>query len=238
MSPHIPLQPIWNHGKKTWRNHESINVRNLEPGQIIRVSDWYNILSPNLIKARGSEIRQGYEQLICPAYLSCDDEMKHRKWLSPFSFFLQSREEEMGDRVWQVQKELEELQGRSCGTAEVQTFLTHIHQAWKHLRSVSQLVDVMGPFFHLHRCRTLYLQLVHYIQDWRFRLNVYSDSLEIITHFTKAALNHFFFSSLSCSSGKRLESDGSITSLDWQPNPHAVLRPWLIIWKFTSGLRD
>lgn len=26
----------------------------------------------------------------------------------------------MGDRVWQVQKELEELQARSCGTSEVQ----------------------------------------------------------------------------------------------------------------------
>lgn len=33
----------------------------------------------------------------------------------------------MGDRVWQVQKELEELQGRSHVTVEVQTFLTHIH---------------------------------------------------------------------------------------------------------------
>lgn len=31
---------------------------------------------------------------------------------------LQSREEEMGDRVWQVQKELEELQGRSHVTVE------------------------------------------------------------------------------------------------------------------------
>ncbi len=39
----------------------------------------------------------------------------------------------MGDRVWQVQKELEELQGKSHGTSEVQTFLTHIHQVIKHL---------------------------------------------------------------------------------------------------------
>ncbi|XP_051233199.1 golgin subfamily A member 4 isoform X2 [Dicentrarchus labrax] len=32
---------------------------------------------------------------------------------------IQSREEEMGDRVWQVQKELEELQGRTHGTSEM-----------------------------------------------------------------------------------------------------------------------
>uniref|UniRef100_A0A8D3CQ47 Golgin A4 n=1 Tax=Scophthalmus maximus TaxID=52904 RepID=A0A8D3CQ47_SCOMX len=37
---------------------------------------------------------------------------------------IESREEEMGDRVWQVQKELEELQTRSHGTSEVQTGLT------------------------------------------------------------------------------------------------------------------
>lgn len=43
----------------------------------------------------------------------------------PFFFFSpQSREQEMGDRVWQVQKELEDLQERSGGGAEVQTFLT------------------------------------------------------------------------------------------------------------------
>ncbi|TMS04206.1 Golgin subfamily A member 4 [Larimichthys crocea] len=33
---------------------------------------------------------------------------------------IQSREEEMGGRVWQVQKELEELKGRSQGTSEAQ----------------------------------------------------------------------------------------------------------------------
>lgn len=31
----------------------------------------------------------------------------------------------MGDRVWQVQKELEELQAKSHDTTEVQTCLTH-----------------------------------------------------------------------------------------------------------------
>lgn len=31
----------------------------------------------------------------------------------------QSREQEMGDRVWQVQKELEELQEKSRSSAEV-----------------------------------------------------------------------------------------------------------------------
>uniref|UniRef100_A0A672YGM6 GRIP domain-containing protein n=1 Tax=Sphaeramia orbicularis TaxID=375764 RepID=A0A672YGM6_9TELE len=40
---------------------------------------------------------------------------------------IQSREEEMGDRVWQVQKELEELQARSQNTSEVQTLQTHRH---------------------------------------------------------------------------------------------------------------
>lgn len=34
---------------------------------------------------------------------------------------IESREEEMGDRVWQVQKELEELQTRSHGTSEMST---------------------------------------------------------------------------------------------------------------------
>ncbi|KAG7230129.1 hypothetical protein INR49_009849 [Caranx melampygus] len=34
---------------------------------------------------------------------------------------IQSREEEMGERVWQVQKELEELQARSHGSAEMTT---------------------------------------------------------------------------------------------------------------------
>lgn len=68
----------------------------------------------------------------------------------------QSREQEMGDKVWQVQKELEELQARSCGTAEVQTCLTHFHWVIKHLRSVSLLLDVLGcfPFIatRLHTC--------------------------------------------------------------------------------------
>lgn len=47
----------------------------------------------------------------------------------------------MGDRVWQVQKELEELQAKSHDTSEVQTCLTpltlHIQQVSRHL-----LIDV------------------------------------------------------------------------------------------------
>lgn len=53
----------------------------------------------------------------------------------------------MGGRVWQVQKELEELKGRSQGTSEVQSSLTHIQQVIKHLRAMSQLLDVLGTFF-------------------------------------------------------------------------------------------
>lgn len=64
-----------------------------------------------------------------------------------FFVFFQSREEEMGGRVWQVQKELEELKGRSQGTSEVQSSLTHIQQVIKHLRAMSQLLDVLGTFF-------------------------------------------------------------------------------------------
>ena len=56
--------------------------------------------------------------VIWPAHLSCD-EMKQRKWLRRTLFPPQCREREMGDRVWQVQKELEELQERSRGNAEV-----------------------------------------------------------------------------------------------------------------------
>lgn len=41
----------------------------------------------------------------------------------------------MGDRVWQVQKELEELQGRSHDTTEVQTLLTHCRYSLGHQTS-------------------------------------------------------------------------------------------------------
>lgn len=113
----------------------------------------------------------------------------------------------MGGRVWQVQKELEELKGRSQGSSEVQTSLTHIQQVIKHLRVVSQLFDVLGTFFHEHRCRNSYLQLlkVQYIPDWRFknRKSLHEDCM-------KSPL----FSSLSCCSGKSLQSDGSITSFE------------------------
>lgn len=83
---------------------------------------WLNVLSPNIIKGGSSDLKA----MTCwqLTFLRCDAEMKHRKWLKHCRF-LQSREEEMGDRVWQVQKELEELQAKSHGTSEVQTFLTH-----------------------------------------------------------------------------------------------------------------
>lgn len=50
-----------------------------------------------------------------------------------FVCFFQSREEEMGDRVWQVQKQLEELQARTQDTSEVQIMLTHCSSLAKHL---------------------------------------------------------------------------------------------------------
>lgn len=56
----------------------------------------------------------------------------------------------MGDRVWQVQKELEELQGKSRGTSEVQTFPTHIHQVTRHLRAVSHSLMYRGGQFSSH----------------------------------------------------------------------------------------
>lgn len=39
----------------------------------------------------------------------------------------------MGDRVWQVQKQLEELQVRTQDTLEVQIMLTHCSSLAKHL---------------------------------------------------------------------------------------------------------
>lgn len=39
----------------------------------------------------------------------------------------------MGDRVWQVQKQLEELQARTQDTLEVQITLTHCSSLAKHL---------------------------------------------------------------------------------------------------------
>ena len=43
--------------------------------------------------------------------------------IHPLFFYFQSRETEMGDRVWQVQKELEELQARAHGDSEVEYFI-------------------------------------------------------------------------------------------------------------------
>ncbi|KAM9847690.1 golgin subfamily A member 4 isoform 2-T2 [Aulostomus maculatus] len=48
-----------------------------------------------------------------------DDDL-HRT-VQKYEQVIQSREEEMGGRVWQVQKELEELQARSHGTSEMST---------------------------------------------------------------------------------------------------------------------
>lgn len=137
----------------------------------------------------------------------------------------QNREQEMGDRVWQVQKELEELQGKSRGTSEVQTFPTHIHQVTRHVRAVSHSLTCWGHFsihadVELKTCSKSITCKTEGL-DWIY-----------ISHSPTAALNHFFSDSLCCSSGKRLETEGSITGSRWQPNPHAVLFPCLIIWKF------
>lgn len=51
--------------------------------------------------------------------ISQKEEDLHRT-VQKYEQVIQSREEEMGDRVWQVQKELEELQARSHNTSETQ----------------------------------------------------------------------------------------------------------------------
>lgn len=94
----------------------------------------------NWLKTGGPETKRvDLSFLICPTCLSCDDVMKHRKWLGrspspPLPPPPQSREQEMGDKVWQVQKELEELQARSHGTAEVPTRLTQFRRVVRHVR--------------------------------------------------------------------------------------------------------
>lgn len=49
----------------------------------------------------------------------------------------------MGDRVWQVQKQLEELQARCPDSAEVQAILSHTHKFTKSIKHLGLLVPQM-----------------------------------------------------------------------------------------------
>lgn len=52
----------------------------------------------------------------------------------------------MGDRVWQIQKQLEELQSRCQGTSEVQTCSTYCSTFSRSNDCKSQLKDLSATF--------------------------------------------------------------------------------------------
>lgn len=170
----------------------------------------------NWLKTGGPETKRvDLSFLICPTCLSCDDVMKHRKWLG--RFFLpplppppQSREQEMGDKVWQVQKELEELQARSHGTAEVPTRLTQFRRVVRHVRWAW---PVGGRVPFLPAAKPIK-------KDWRFRFDLCSEWLcQSWRSPHRGCFESLLLSPSWFSSGKILQSDGSVTTSDWQAGP-------------------
>ena len=85
------------------------------------------------------------------------------------------------------------------------------------------LVDVLGIFIiytdvENHTCS-------HYIRAWWFRLNFYSDSVEIIRSDSQWNNNGGMKSLFSAHPAGKSLSDGSISSFEWQHNPDTFLSP-------------